>query len=150
MHPSFRHIRQVTAILTMLAVSGAAADHFRNVDGMEIYLGFVPSAILVENVDMHEGFARKEGNYHLTIALFDSNTGKRLENARVEAEVAPAGLENDRFRLLEPMMIGGTVTFGHYFKLPLKTVYRIHIRVTLPNQPKPVTALFEYDRRADA
>lgn len=137
----------LVALVAALASGAAAADHFRNIDGVSVYLGVIPSALVFENVDMHDGFARKEGHYHLTVALFDSETGNRLQDAAIEAEVAPAGLENSRFRMLEPMEIADTITFGNYFELPLRTVYRINVRIRLPDRAEPLEAIFEYDRR---
>lgn len=140
-------LQLTVALAAAMAYSAASADHFRKVDGVSVYLGIIPTALVLENVDMHEGYARKEGHYHITVALFDSRTGERLRDASVEVEVAAAGLESSRFRPLEPMTIAGTVTFGQYFQLPLKTVYRIFVRVRLADRDKPLAAVFEYDRR---
>lgn len=141
-------IHFIIALFGLFGTLTASADHFRVVNGVEIYLGLIPLAMVMEDTDMHGGAPRKEGQYHLTVALFDADSGARIEKAKAAAEVSPVGLENSKYKKLEPMVIAGTVTFGEYFELDLHTVYHINLRVDLPDRREPVTAMFEYDHRA--
>jgi hypothetical protein len=56
------------------------------------------------------------GIYHLIVSVFDAKTGKRIENATVSARVGELALA-PQSKMLEPMQIAGTVTFGNFFTI---------------------------------
>lgn len=146
-----RRYRFLDFFIAFVGIAGFAtvsASHYQTVDGVEIYFGLMPAAMVSSNVNMHGGLPRQESAYHLTVALFDTDSGARLENAKVEANVVPVGLEDGRQKELEPMMINDTITYGEYFNLDLSTVYRVQIRVDLPQREETLKAVFEYDGRS--
>jgi hypothetical protein len=120
------------------------------VNGIDIYIGMVPAQIAGEHPATHEektmhgGAPVKEGNYHLIVALFDSN-GKRITNAEVTATIAELGMSGPR-KTLQPMRIGEATSFGNYFRLRGKGIYRvsIEIRRLWKHKPETIEALFDY------
>jgi uncharacterized protein involved in high-affinity Fe2+ transport len=76
--------------------------------------------------------------------VFDAATGERREDLRIEAEVAGIGLAGRRTGL-EPMAIADTVTYGNYFDLGGRGLYRIRLWIQPPERPEPVVVEFRYD-----
>jgi hypothetical protein len=82
--------------------------------------------------------------YHVVVALFDNATGKRISGAGVKANVAEIGLSGVQ-KKLEPMLIGGTVSYGNYFNMPsTSNPYRINVRIELPGVADVIEAQFDY------
>jgi hypothetical protein len=95
---------------------------------------------------MHGGPTHGISEYHLTIALFERESGKRIENADVLATVSGLGhIGTTRLRL-EPMSIAGTVTYGGFVTMPGSDRYTISVKVRRPGAETPLNAEFIYDR----
>ncbi len=157
-------LQKILALLVAFALlpagvavaAGNQSDHrvetgsHQQVNGIDIYIGVVPAQIAGEHLDKHEertmhgGPPVKEGNYHLIVALFDAN-GKRITNAEVSATIAELGMSGPR-KTMQPMRIGETTSFGNYFRLRGKGVYRvsIEIRRLWKHKPETIEALFDY------
>ena len=96
--------------------------------------------------------------YHIVIALFDSASGKRITDAQVTARVAELGLTKvppfpvaTRERVpfgpqkkLDSMLIAGTVTYGNYFTLPARGLYRVQVQVRGPSMPGVIETEFDF------
>ena len=154
-----RHIlKQATCILATLAVFAAPAlsaeEHdaqHQAVDGLEVYLGIVPAAIILgyqsghPERSMHGGVPRGSNQYHVMVAVFEAATGERITGAAVKARVedrAHAGEE----KALEVMTVAGAATYGNYFTLAGKVPYRISVRIQRPGASATSVARFEYRR----
>jgi len=144
-----------SAIFAALAgVSALAADagSYKIKDGIAVYLGVLPAAMVRGHPKghteqaMHEGVARGRDAYHVMAAIFDAVSGARIENAKVEARVSPVGLA-DVARTLEPMQIAGTVTYGNYFTIQSNEPYRILISIARGGETKPITLEFSHEHR---
>jgi hypothetical protein len=128
----------------------AWASGSRTVGELTAYLGVLPAAMIQDHAaehpeaTMHGGLPSGRHAYHVTVALFDASTGRRIEDARVEAQVTPAGLSPVR-RALEPMRIADTLTWGNYFTMRGGGPYHIEIRVLLPDEGEPVTIDFTHE-----
>ena len=118
--------------------------------GVTVYYGVVPAEIA-------RGIARTHGEtnlhgteratpigYHLIVALFNAVTGQRISNATVTASMARPGPQSSP-KLLEPMKIADTTTYGNFFELPEHGIYRIHLNITRKGSARPVTVDFLYD-----
>lgn len=122
----------------------------QQVNGIDIYIGVVPARIAGEHQltheerTMHGGAPTGKDEYHLIVALFDSN-GKRITNADVTATIAELGMSGPR-KTLQPMRIGEATSFGNYFRLRGKGIYRvsIEIRRLWKHKPETIEALFDY------
>ncbi len=111
--------RRYRAVVVGLLLAGAmtgpagASDlgQYRTADGLAVYLGLLPAAMLKghprEHTEgaMHGGAPAGRHAWHLTVAVFDAASGARVGDAKVEARVSELGLAGPR-RRLEPMTIG--------------------------------------------
>jgi len=136
------------ALLLMAAPISARAqdsDSYRLVEGLSIYLGVIPAAILNgPEAGMHGGIPRGRHQYHLVIAIFDAETGSRVENARVKATVSGLGHIGETSIEMAPMSIAGTVTYGNFVDLPGRDRYEIVVEVRVPSRAASVRAVFNY------
>jgi hypothetical protein len=142
----------VLCLFVVSAVEAAVDEPFRMVDGLEIYLGVMPAAVLRAHPEphherkMHGGAPAGRDEYHILVAVFDQASGARIVDAMVEAEVAPLGLAGTR-KTLEAMAVAGTVTYGNFFGLPRGDLYRIRLKITRHGSRQPVAVEFSYDLR---
>jgi hypothetical protein len=138
----------LTAALAMMSLA-AADDLYREADGLAVYLGLLPAEMVRGQPPrhleerMHGGPPRGEHAYHLTVAVFDAGTGARIEDAKVEAEVARIGLRGPR-RTLEPMALADTITYGGYVTFGGRGLFRIRLWITTPDRPEPVGISFDH------
>lgn len=141
--------------LGALAPSPAAADtHSGYVvqDGLVIYYAVIPAAQLrlypkqSPEGRMHGGVPEGRDMHHLMVALFDAETLARVEDARVVATVAEAGLAGKR-RRLEPFVANGALTYCNYVKMARRTDYRIRIAVRRPDSEDPTPLAFAFRPR---
>ena len=137
--------------LTSLHPLAAAADvpgNFQVVDGVAIYLGIMPAQMIQghprEHMEskMHGGIPIKGHRDHVVVALFDNDTNKRIENARVMGNVVELGL-GDQKKELEAMEIAGTITYGNYFDIPGKGIYHVKLKIYRPGK-KTIEARFTH------
>lgn len=139
------------ALLLPLLIEAADQGQPRVVNGVAIYLGVLPSEMILGHprehteAEMHGGIPAGEHRYHIVIALFDSASGKRITDAEVTARVSELGLFGPQ-KKLDPMLIAGTVTYGNYFTLSARGPYRIQVQIRRPGMPGAIEAVFEYVR----
>lgn len=95
---------------------------------------------------MHGGVSSGEHAYHVVVAVFDSETGERIEDATVEADVAPLGL-GPVHRQLDRMVIADAATYGNYFTMRGDGFYKISLSITASRFPNPVVLEFTYEHR---
>ena len=132
--------------------SAAQSEPFRTVEGLNVYLGVLPAAMTRSQLKtnsgppLHGGAPRGEHVYHLTVAVFDAASGERRTDLDVRARVSGLGLSGPE-KVLQPMTLADTVTYGNYFRLPGNDTYRIHVEIRQPGKAKPVTTDFTYEHR---
>ena len=142
-------------LLTLCLASGASADEIetsKTSEGLTAYLGVLPAAMIQghdkdhEESTMHDGVPRGAHAYHVMVAIFDAESGERVDDAQVEAEVTPLGLSSVR-KPLDIMEIAGVVTYGNYFPLPGDDYYRIVVSITRGQGTKPILLEFRHEHR---
>jgi hypothetical protein len=137
------------AALGLPADAGGQEDSVRTADGLVVYLGVLPAAMIqgypADHPEgaMHGGVPRGRDAYHVTVAVFDTASGERVESATVEARVAAQGMVGTT-RQLEPMLIADTVTFGSYFTLRGEGPFDIEVTITRAGTGAPVTVQFSH------
>jgi hypothetical protein len=121
--------------------------------GLSVYLGVLPAAMVARahpadhpEIEMHDGPPPGRHDQHVSVAIFNVATGERVEDATVEARVAPLGLAAVA-RPLEPMAIADTITYGNYFAMREDGRYWIRILVTPAGAARTVPLEFSYDHR---
>lgn len=143
----------LAATVAALVVSGVATAaegaSYKTVGGLTVYLGVLPAAMIQGETQEHVEEAHGEvprgpHAYHLVAAVFDAETGERIEDASVRARVSPRRLAPVT-RALEPMVIAGTVTYGNYFTMGGNDPYEITLTLTRPTAVEPVVVQFAYE-----
>lgn len=145
-------LRFLPALLVLLSLSSGAdaAASSKTVGGLTVYLGVLPAAMIEGEVEEHVEAAhgdvpRGRHAYHILAAVFDARTRERIEKATVEARVTPLGLAPVT-RLLEPMTIAGTLTYGNYFTMRGDGRYQIELTIGR-EKADPVVVEFSYGHR---
>ena len=145
------------ALLTLLAAfvassaraQGEIDSGVKNAGGMTVYVGLVPAAMLKSHLpthterEMHGGPPKGTHETHLTVAVFDTATGNRIEDATVYARISPLGFAGER-KQLEPMRIADTTTYGQFFNFPGADRYTITVEVQKAGAAAPVRFDFPF------
>ena len=133
--------------------ANAAGDGlYQSASGVEAFIGMVPAEITKGHAPtgpegaMHGEVPTGGHQYHLIAAVFDAKTGARISNAAVTAQASGVGLAGPE-KVLEPMTIAGTITYGAYFDLPGLDLYTIVLTIRRPGAAQPITLKFTYDHR---
>lgn len=138
----------MSVFLSTLAAGGPASasdESYKVVDGLGVYLGVLPAAILRgPEAALHGGAPSGAHQYHIVVAIFDAATGARIENAKVTATVSGLGHVGSSSLPLGPMTIAGTVTYGEFVTLPGNEIYGIAVDISIPGRSSPVRADFSY------
>lgn len=127
----------ISAFLLAL-VEPALAQGRLDKEGVTIYWGFVPAAIVSEKHaldDMHGGRPSGGGQvHHLVVALYDTTSGRRIDNAVVRAQLGESGIVDEPPKYLTPMPINGQMSYGQVFSVAKAGPYRFHIWVRPPGR----------------
>ncbi len=141
----------IGGIMALFLTGAFAADSAMHKveNGVGIYLGVFPSEMILGHpkphaeAEMHGGVPSGEHRYHVTVALFDAATGRRITDAQVKARVSEFGLSGTE-KKLEPMTIDGTISYGNYFTMSGTGIYRIRLQIRRPGTAQVIEAEFEY------
>jgi hypothetical protein len=142
----------IVAAATLFLGSLALAQGDRlskTVGGVTFYLGVISAEIVrghpIEHPEstMHGSPPKGSNSRHIVVALFDAKTGERITDAKVSARVEQLGLDAD-LKDLDPMQIAGTVSYGNFYAMPGKRIYRIRVIVKKKGASRPIEAEFEY------
>lgn len=133
-----RALRVFLMTLGLLVSWNAIAQGRMDRDGVTLYWGFVPAAIVAQKhalEDLHGGPPRGGGQvHHLVVALFDSKDGSRLDNAVVRAQLREVGIADSPPKYLTPMTIDGQSSYGQMFTVAKEGPYRFRVFVQLPGR----------------
>ena len=140
------------ALLSVVPALAAEREPYQQVRDLAVYLGVMPAAVVRGHPPAHaersmHGGASPHGRneYHITIALFEHESGKRVENADVSATVSGLGHVGTIRLHLEPMSIAQTVTYGGFVTMPGNERYTIAVEIRRPGSEPPVKAEFTYE-----
>lgn len=127
---------------------GSDSERHQLVDGTDIYLGVIPAQMAAHHPDAHGSRPGKRHVYHVIIALFDSETGKRITDAKVQATVTDHAL-TETHKMLKPMHMDDAISYGHFFRMDAPGRYSIKLEIQRPGTSRPVRADFMYRRPQD-
>ncbi|MBI3777619.1 MAG: hypothetical protein HY274_01680 [Gammaproteobacteria bacterium] len=142
--------RWLFAGLLLLASATVAAGGYQQVaDGVAIYFGILPAELVRGHPSVHPESGMHGGvpvgENHITVALFEDKTGKRITRAEVTATITgPGNFKAEK--KLESMVIAGAATFGNYFTMPGPGPYRIALRIRTPGIGHDIEATFTWAR----
>lgn len=149
---SRRSARLLAAVAVAAGVLGCARDadlprSEQTVEGVKIYLGIVPAALVQGHSTtpgdpqaLHGGTPAGSDSNHVMVALFDAASGARITDARVSASIGGGSAAKP----LEPMEVNGLMTYGNFFALSSPEVRRIHVEILAVGKPAPIEADFAY------
>lgn len=150
------YIQRAFYILLLIALGMLArvsvatnVENHKVVDGVAIYVGIMPAEMIQGHPqehaerEMHGGVPSGAHRDHLIVALFDNATGKRISDVQVTATVEEIGLAG-KTKKLEPMKIAGTITYGNYFDMPSRNIYRILVQIRRPESAGAIKAEFTH------
>ena len=135
--------------LTSSASRAAEDGQQKTMDGLSVYVGVLPAAMLLGHPKghhergMHGGVPAGTSRYHVVVALFDAASGKRITDAQVKIGGASIGMAASR-KKAEPMLVNNVVTYGNYVSMPGPGPYKIQIEIRRPGVSKPVEVEFDY------
>jgi hypothetical protein len=130
-------------------VMAAESDSYREVGGMSVYLGVIPSEIAGSHHrtraerTMHGGAPSGENSFHVLVSVFDQATGQRLRGLSVRASVHAHGRATSA-KPLEPMTVADALTYGNYFIMPGSGEHQITVEILRPGAAQAVRADFTH------
>jgi hypothetical protein len=147
---SFRHWTAILAAIAMglLAAFGVATQAQSRLDrgGVTLYWGLVPAAVVAQQHDLAElhGGPPKGGGqvHHLVVALYDTTSDKRIEDAVVRAQLSETGIVDEPPKYLPPMKVNDQATYGQFFGVAKDGPYRFRVWVKLAQRPDEIDFAF--------
>ena len=138
-----------------LALAGAVTTltsdpNFKTANGISVYLGVVPAAIVRGHpqshpeAKMHGGPSQSSVERHVVIALFDGKTFERIIDANITATVEGLGHVGRTTKKLERMDIADAPTFGGYFPFAGVGKFTIRLEIRTPRRASPTIVEFAY------
>lgn len=128
-------------VLLALAPSIGSAQQRLQRDGVVLYWGLVPAAVVSQKHALEEmhGVVPKDGgqNHHLVVALFDAD-GKRIEDAVVRAQLHEIAIVDAPPKYLTPMTIDGHASYGQLFSTATGGPYQFRVFVKLTGRPTDI------------
>lgn len=135
------------ALLSLLLWSAPSAAQSRiDRSGVTLYWGLVPAAVFAQKHDleeMHGGPPRTGGQvHHLVVALFDTATGRRIDDAIVRAQLSESGIVDEAPKYLTPMKINDQMSYGQVFGVARDGPYRFKVWVRLAQRQDDIEFAF--------
>ena len=130
------------------AASGATGQDFAVVGTTAVYFG----VIAAETIRTHSKEYPRESygsppsapaQYYVTVALFDSISGQRIDDAGVRARVATAAASGPE-KALKPLTIAGSRSYGNYFAMGGTGTYKVTVLIRRTGSPDTIQTQFEY------
>jgi hypothetical protein len=142
----------VAAATTLAACQPKAVEaQSQVVEGLRLEYGVAASSLVAAHPQdhpepqMHGG--PREGMDHVTLAVFDTKTNARIDDATVMLNIKGPGHPGHGTMPLEPMTVNGDTTYGGYVSLRHPGRYRLTFHVARPGrQHDPSKAVFAYER----
>ncbi len=138
----------VSFFLTSSAAVAADSEHHQRVDAMDIYLGVIPAEI-TQDISGEHGGKNHETRYHVLVAIFDVQTGKRITDAKVLASVSEPDGEVLERKNLEPMLIMDAPSYGNYFRMTTLGKHSLRFKILDPARKYAVKVEFFFVRATD-
>ena len=138
-----------TWLMLLLAtmLSPALAQSRMERSGVTLYWGLVPAAVVADKhalAELHGGPPKGGGQvHHLVVALYDSASGRRIENAVVRAQLSEAGIVDEPAKYLLPMKVNDQASYGQVFGVAKEGPYRFRVWVRLPHRTDEIEFKFD-------
>lgn len=142
------------SVFLLALVEPAMAQARLDKEGVVIYWGLVPAAVVSERHALDEMHGGRPGGggqlHHLVIAVYDSASGRRIDNAVLRAQLSESGLVDEAPRYLTPMSIDGQMSYGQIFSVAKAGPYRFRVWVRPPGRATEIEfAISAYSPHSD-
>jgi hypothetical protein len=141
----FAAVTWLLLLATML--SPALAQSRLERSGVALYWGLVPAAVVTDKhalAELHGGPPKGGGQvHHLVVALYDSASGRRIEDAVVRAQLSETGIVDEAAKYLLPMKVNDQVSYGQLFGVAKDGPYRFRLWVRLPSRNDEIEFKFD-------
>jgi cytochrome c5 len=141
----------VAATQTSPVAGAERGQDFAVVEGTTVYFGVIPGDVIRSHPKEYPQktygvppFAPAQ--YYVTVALFDTASGQRIEDAVVKARVATAAGTGPE-KTLQPITIANARSYGNYFAMGVTGPYKISVHVRRPGSSDEIQAQFEYTQQ---
>jgi hypothetical protein len=137
----------ILAACWIAAVAGGAHAQARlDREGVTLYWGLVPTAVAARThdpADLHGGPPKGGGQvHHLVVALYDSASGRRIEDAVVRAQLSEIAIVDGPPKYLAPMKVNDQASYGQVFGVAREGPYRFRVWVRLPQRQDEIEFAF--------
>ena len=138
-----------TWLMLLLAtmLSPALAQSRLERSGVTLYWGLVPAAVVADKhalAELHGGPPKGGGQvHHLVVALYDSASGRRIEDAVVRAQLSETGIVDEPAKYLPPMKVNEQASYGQLFGVAKDGPYRLRLWVRLPSRTDEIEFRFD-------
>jgi cytochrome c5 len=131
------------------SASGAVSGQdFAVVAGTTVYFGVIAGDVIRTHPKEYPPKSygtppSAPAQYYVTVALFDSITGQRIDDALVRARVATAtgsGAE----KTLQPITLADSRSYGNYFAMGGSGPFKVIVQVRRPGSTDAIQAQFQY------
>ena len=144
----FNPVAVAVATPTGSTVSAATGQDFAVVDATTVYFGVVSADVIRAHPKEYPksvyGVAPIEpAQYYVTVALFDTASGQRIDDAAVKARVSTATGSGPE-KTLEPITIANSQSYGNYFTMGGAGPYKVTVHVRRTRASNVTEAQFEY------
>lgn len=149
-------IALISTTLFATPVFASDTNWHQKTESYSLYLGIVPASkikknpVLIDNdKKMHGDIGASDGALqHIMIALYDTQSNKRITNATIIAKLSKKKVFNKNviYRPLEKMNTSGVTTYGNFFPMKEKGVYQIELDVYTSDGSTVETTSFQYKR----
>jgi hypothetical protein len=139
-------------VLAMLLPARALpeeASFRKSVGDFSVYLAVMPAEFLagpavppVPGATPYQRPAPRD-THHVMVSIFESRTGRRVEQASVAARVAELGFSGVK-KSLEPASVTGEKVYAGLFPMPGRGPYRVDVEFRLPAAARPERATFYF------
>jgi hypothetical protein len=134
-------------LLLGAAVGPALAQNRLDRSGITLFWGLVPAAVVADKhalAELHGGPPSGGGQvHHLVVALYDSASGRRIEDAAVRAQLTEIGFIDEPPKSLQPMKINDQASYGQLFSVAKDGPYRFRVWVRPPSRTEEVEFRFD-------
>jgi hypothetical protein len=125
-------------LLLAVMLSPAQGQSRLERSGVTLYWGLVPAAVVADQhalAELHGGGPKGGGQvHHLVVALYDSASGRRIEDAIVRAQLSETGIVDEPAKYLLPMKVNDQASYGQVFGVAKDGPYRFRVWVRLPQR----------------
>ena len=119
----------------------------KSIDGIDIYMGITHANLAGQDLSaqqMVKIHGLKGKKHHITVALFDGQTGQRITDAKVIAMIGEMGLSSNR-KKLKYEKYGEAVSYGRDFYLSKEGPYWIDLKIKRNGLKQATVTRFEWE-----